>query len=211
LPAVSKWPDFDDRHGKDCIFLQSTLSVRLNMSETNNGLSSKPNGSPQDIDWPGLRAAVVAIGIRPAARQAAQDLPPDERERFIQRAMKRCSRQKWLVKAQQDKAGAILTSPSSLSANVRSGADVLTSALQDRKEKSALHLSKYVTDASKNLARSRGRLALSKAAADVVRVRAGVWPETTQAGALDLSVELDDSGKVQAMHARLAMLLGLSE
>ena len=182
------------------------------MSEPNSGQSSsKPNGCPQDIDWPGLRAAAVAIGIRLAARQAAQDLPPDERERFIQRAMKRCSRQKWLAKSQQAKADAIQTSPHPLSANVRSGADVLTKALQDRKEESALHLSKYVTDASKNLARSRGRLALSKAAADVVRVRAGVWPETTQAGALDLSVELDDKGKVAAMHAKLAMLLGLPE
>ena len=178
------------------------------MIQAKNGQSSsKSNGCRQDIDWPGLRAAAVAIGIRPAARQAAQDLPPHERERFVQRAMKRCSRQKWLVKSQQDKADAISTHP--LSANVRSGADVLTNALQDRKEKSALHLSKYVTDASKNLARSRGRLALSKAAADVVRVRAGVWPESAQAGALDLSVELDDSGKVEGMHARLAMLLGL--
>ena len=78
--------------------------------------------------------------------------------------MKRCSRQKWLVKSQQAKADAILTSPHSLSANVRNGADVLTKVLQDRKEKSALHLSKYVTDASKNLARSRGRLALWPAA-----------------------------------------------
>ena len=180
------------------------------MIEPNNGQTlPQRNGCPQDIDWPGLRAAAVAIGIRPAARQAAQDLPPHERERFIQRAMKRCSRQKWLVKSQQAKADAISAHP--LSANVRSGADVLTSALQDRKEKSALNLSKYVTDASKNLARSRGRLALSKAAADVVRVRAGVWPETAQAGALDLSVELDDSGKVEAMHAKLAMMLGLPE
>jgi hypothetical protein len=36
LPAVSKWSDFDDCHGKDCISLQSTLSVRLNMIEPNN-------------------------------------------------------------------------------------------------------------------------------------------------------------------------------
>ncbi len=45
LPAVPKWSDFDDCHGKDCIFLQSTLSVRLNMSEPNNGqaLSLKDN------------------------------------------------------------------------------------------------------------------------------------------------------------------------
>ena len=40
--------------------------------------------------------------------------------------MKRCSRQKWLVKSQQDKADAVVTSPSALSANVRKGADVLS-------------------------------------------------------------------------------------
>jgi hypothetical protein len=37
LPAVPKWSDFDDCHGKSCIFLQSSLSVRLNMIELNNG------------------------------------------------------------------------------------------------------------------------------------------------------------------------------
>jgi len=37
------------------------------------------------------------------------------KRRFIQRAMKRCSREKWLVKAQQDKADAIATSPTALS------------------------------------------------------------------------------------------------
>jgi len=42
LPAVSEWSDFDDRHGNDCIFLQSTLSVRLNMSEPNNGQAVSP-------------------------------------------------------------------------------------------------------------------------------------------------------------------------
>jgi len=29
--------DFDDRHSKNCIFLQSTVSVRLNIIEANNG------------------------------------------------------------------------------------------------------------------------------------------------------------------------------
>jgi hypothetical protein len=37
LPAVSEWSDFNDRHGKNCIFLHSTVSVRLNMGEPNNG------------------------------------------------------------------------------------------------------------------------------------------------------------------------------
>jgi methylphosphotriester-DNA--protein-cysteine methyltransferase len=77
----------------------------------------------EEIDWPGLRAAAVAIGIRPAARQASRHLPPDERERFVQRAMKRCSREKWLAKAQQDKADAVVASPTALSANVRKGSD----------------------------------------------------------------------------------------
>jgi hypothetical protein len=85
----------------------------------------------EEIDWAGLRAAAVAIGIRRAARQAAQDLPLDEQERFVQRAMKRCSRQKWLVKSQQDKAEAIATSPTALSANVRKGSDVLSEVLAE--------------------------------------------------------------------------------
>ena len=95
-------------------------------------------------------------------------------------------------------------------ANVRNGADVLTNALRTRKEKSALHLSKYVTDASKNLARSKGRLALAGSAERVSRVRANVWPETGSY-VIDLEVKLDDSGRVEAMHARLAMLLGLPD
>src|SRR5215472_4143523 len=71
----------------------------------------------EEIDWAGLRAAAVAIGIRAAARQAARDLPPDEQERFIQRAMKRCSREKWLVKAQQHKANAVAISPTRCHSN----------------------------------------------------------------------------------------------
>jgi len=37
----------------------------------------------EEIDWPGLRAAAIAIGIRPAARQAARDLQPDEQKQFV--------------------------------------------------------------------------------------------------------------------------------
>jgi hypothetical protein len=42
LPAVPEWSDFDDRHDKNCILLQSTVSVRLNMSQPNNGQSLSP-------------------------------------------------------------------------------------------------------------------------------------------------------------------------
>jgi len=96
----------------------------------------------EQIDWAGLRAAAVAIGIRPAARQAARDLPLNEQERFIQRAMKRCSRQKWLVKSQQDKADAVLTSPTALSANVRKGSDVLSEILAEHDRETRMSLAR---------------------------------------------------------------------
>src|SRR5262249_19807798 len=103
-----------------------------------------------EIDWGGLRAAAVAIGIRKAARHAARDLPPDEQERFVQRAMKRCSRQKWLVKSQQDKAWAVATSPTALSANVRKGSDVLSDVLAEDSREIRLSLSRYARRASKD-------------------------------------------------------------
>ena len=133
--------------------------------------------SHEEIDWPGLRAAAIAVGIRPAARQAARDLLPGERERFVQRAMKRCSRQKWLVKARQDKADAVATSTRILSANVRSGADALAETINERKGKSALHLSKYAVEAGKRLADSKGNLDHARKFQQIAAGRANVFPE----------------------------------
>jgi hypothetical protein len=148
------------------------------MIQPNNGQSSsKRNGCSKQIDLPGLRAAAVAIGIRAAARQAARDLPPDERERFVQRAMKRCSRQKWLVKAQQQKANAVATSPTALSANVRTGADALAETLNERRDKSRLHLSQYVVDGSGRAAKSKGDLSIAPRVRDLSAIYGDVWPE----------------------------------
>src|SRR5262245_36134210 len=109
-----------------------------------------------DVDWPGLRAATVAIGIRKAARQAARDLPPDEQERFVQRAMKRCSREKWLAKARQVKAGAIMASPAALSANVRKGSDVLSEILEEDSRETRIGLSAAARKAADELAKMPG-------------------------------------------------------
>jgi hypothetical protein len=131
----------------------------------NGQTSSKRNGCAQEIDWPGLRAAAIAIGIRPAARQAARDLPPDEQERFIQRAMKRCSRQKWLVKSQEDKADAVVTSPSALSANVRKGADVLSEILAEDSRETRIGLSAAARKAAETLAKMPGSKVIKHAQA----------------------------------------------
>ena len=117
------------------------------------------------IDWAGLRAAAVAIGIRKAARQAARDLPPDERERFIQRAMKRCSREKWLVKAEPDKADAVATSPSALSANVRKGSDVLSEILEEDSRETRLGLSAAARKGAETLAKMPGSKVIKHAQA----------------------------------------------
>jgi hypothetical protein len=138
----------------------------LNMIEPNNGeASSSRNSCSQQIDWPGLRAAAVAIGIRPAAREAAQDLPPHEGERFIQRAMKRCSREKWLVKAQQHKADAAVTSPTALSANVRKGADVLSEILAEDSRETRIGLSTAARKAAEALAKMPGSKVIKHAQA----------------------------------------------
>jgi len=143
LPAVSESSDFNDCHDQTFVFSQTTIYVHLIVSH-------------KEIDWPGLRAAAVAIGIRKAARQAARDLPPDEQERFVQRAMKRCSREKWLVKAQQDKANAIATPPSALSANIRSGADVLANALYDESRAKRMNVASALCKAAEHLAGRQG-------------------------------------------------------
>jgi hypothetical protein len=138
------------------------------MSESNNGQAQKNSRichTVNDVDWAGLRAAAIAIGIRPAARQAARDLPPDEQERFVQRAMKRCSRQKWLVKSEQDKADAVVTSPIALSANVRKGSDVLSEILAEDSRETRIGLSAAARKAAETLAKMPGSKVIKHAQA----------------------------------------------
>jgi hypothetical protein len=69
--------------------------------------------------------------------------------------MKRCSREKWLVKSQQDKADAIVTSPGTLSANVRKGSDVLSEVLAEDSRATRLGLSGAARKAAEHLAASK--------------------------------------------------------
>jgi hypothetical protein len=138
----------------------------MNMIQSDNGQApSKRNACPQDIDWPGLRAAAVAIGIRRAARQAARDLPLDEQERFIQRAMKRCSREKWLVKSEQIKADVVAMSPTALSANVRKGSDVLSELLAEDSRETRIGLSSAARNAAEAFAKMPGAKVIKHAQA----------------------------------------------
>lgn len=93
------------------------------------------------IDWPGIRAAAVVIGVRAAARQAASNLSADEQDRFVERVMKRSSREGWIV----DKDATIdahQNDEKTLSANVRTGADALANTLADENIRTKLGFSR---------------------------------------------------------------------
>jgi hypothetical protein len=79
--------------------------------------------------------------------------------------MKRCSREKWLAKAQQDKADAIVTSPTALSANVRKGADVLSEILAEDSRATRIGLSAAARKAAETFANMPGSKVIKHAQA----------------------------------------------
>jgi hypothetical protein len=58
----------------------------------------------------------------------------------------------------------------------------LATTLNERKDKSRLHLSKYVVDASERAAQSNGNLEIAGKVQKVAQVRESVWPEQPQQG-----------------------------
>lgn len=140
--------------------------------------------APLNVDWSGLRAASVAVGIREACRQATADLPPDEAKRFTERAMKRCSREKWLTQAAEAKQVAVSASPQTLSANVRTGADSVANTLKERENHTKLGLSMFTARAAR-VAAKLPKEKLLKSANEVKAVAdiAGkVWPQEAGKG-----------------------------
>lgn len=86
------------------------------------------------IDWAGIRANAVTMGIRPAARAAAANLSPDERERFVFRVLKRAAREKWeeaKAKALQAVAATPTTSEKPLSSKVLNGSESMANSIAD--------------------------------------------------------------------------------
>ena len=78
------------------------------------------------VDWPGIRASAVAVGVREAARRSAAHLPDDERERFVFRVLKRSQREGWVVGAKATRAAPVARQTAGpMSSNVLTGGDVL--------------------------------------------------------------------------------------
>src|SRR4030095_16401013 len=79
--------------------------------------------------------------------------------------MKRCSREKWLVKSQQDKANAVAASPSALSANVRKGSDVLSEVLAEDSRATRMDWSAAARKAAETFAKMPGSKVIKHAQA----------------------------------------------
>jgi hypothetical protein len=112
-----------------------------------------------------LELPPLRLGFDVQQDKPLHDLPPDEQERFVQRAMKRCSREKWLVKSQQDKADALVTSPTALSANVRKGSDVLSEVLAQDSRATRIGLSAAALRAAETFAKMPGSKVIKHAQA----------------------------------------------
>jgi hypothetical protein len=115
------------------------------------------------IDWQGIRAAAVQLGVREAARRAGADLPPIEQNRFVERVLKRSTREGWTVEKLALIAQGNPRQSKPLSANVHSGSSVMQNALAEHSTRSRLGLAKATTKASEHLAELPPQLILAQA------------------------------------------------
>ena len=130
-------------------------------------MPNKHNGNGKSparvIDWPGIRAASVTLGIRGAARFAGKDLPPDELTRFEERVLKRATREGW-----HKEHKAIIASHAAqalpLSANVLNGSELLSHSLADLGKRTRHALAKATVKAAEYAEEAPGVLTYNSAA-----------------------------------------------
>jgi hypothetical protein len=84
----------------------------------------------EDIDWAGIRAAAVVIGVREAARQAASNLTEEEQERFVFRVLKRSQREKWIL-PDMHRPASCAPKATPLSSTVLTGSETLEKHMAD--------------------------------------------------------------------------------
>jgi hypothetical protein len=115
--------------------------------------------------WEQIKTAYASgIGLREIARELG--IPEGT-------VLARAKREGWTLQIQSAKA---LTQPTD-TASAITPMEVVARTLSKRKDKSALHLSRYVVDASRNAAMSDGDLDEAQDVRHVAAVRSHLWPE----------------------------------
>jgi hypothetical protein len=133
--------------------------------------------APLKVNRESVKTLAIAVGVREAARQLGIA------ESTVQAWSKR---EHWFAKALQPP-----TPPTMNGATVATKpSDALARTLSDRKDKSALHLSRYVVKASEQAARLKGIHTLTSAqdVRHVAGVRSHLWPEDRQGDTIDLRI-----------------------
>jgi hypothetical protein len=115
------------------------------------------------IDWAGIRANSVSIGIRAAARAAAANLPDIERERFVNRALQRAHREGWTEAKQAAVSSIVVRNEKPLSSNVINGADSIAKAIAEDSEASRAAILKTVRKGSEHLRDKEGEYIVENA------------------------------------------------
>jgi hypothetical protein len=119
--------------------------------------------------WEQVKIAYAAgAGLREIARRMS--IPQGT-------VLAHAKRKGWTQQIQAAKQEAKLTQ-----SNAVTPMQALATTLNERKDKSRLHLSKYVVDASERAAQSNGNLEIAGKVQKVAQVRESVWPEQPQQG-----------------------------
>jgi hypothetical protein len=123
---------------------------------------------PLNVDWPAVRVLAVAVGVREAARQMgiSQDA-----------VRQRSKRERWMASPKAVAQRALAKPVTSVSPNALSPADALSNVFRERKHRTKLGLSQYVSQAAERAAESDGDLGLSRNVRDVAAVGSSLWPE----------------------------------
>lgn len=120
----------------------------------------------QSIDWPGIRALAVAIGVREAARRSAADLPEDEQKRFVLRVLQRSHREGWIVQKKEVQAAPrTLSQAKPLSSPVIASSDAMAESLSDDSKTTRLSLSKAAKAAAIAFSERSGEAVIKSAKA----------------------------------------------
>lgn len=152
---------------------------------------------PDDIDWSGIRAASVSVGVREAARQAARNLSSDEQERFVFRVLKRSQREGWVTAIAEAKASVIVQNAMPMSSVVLKGSEALAHTLLEDGNATKLAGMKYArrtTEYAARLAEESPEKALAEAnnvkASLQSAALAGSWRDGSEGGGTVINIAL---------------------
>jgi len=133
--------------------LQNSLNVRLNMGQSRTSKET----------WEQVKIAYAAGA---ALRELACKMSIPEGT-----VLAHANRKGWTQQIQAARQEAKPTQ-----SNAITPMQALATTLNERKDKSRLHLSKYVVDASERAAQSNGNLEIAGKVQKVAQVRESVWP-----------------------------------